>query len=140
LILTFNSEMEGEWEAINKSSSVSKVGNLMDFALSSRANHREFLPLLKKSEAAGKRRQGARKIQESRIQEGGDFPPTLSICMTLLMGEAWFTLYRDGAALSRLPPPPLRLPGANLIPSGFRAYSNRPCSRVGAIVTFYFGW
>ena len=88
-ILTFNSEMEGEWEAINKSSSVSKVGNLVDFALTRRANHREFLPLLKKSEVAGKRRQGARKIQGSRIQDGGDFPPTLSIRMTLLMGEAF---------------------------------------------------
>ena len=58
-MLTFNSEMEVECEAISKSSLVSEVGDLVDFALSRRANHREFLPLLKKSETASKERQGA---------------------------------------------------------------------------------
>jgi hypothetical protein len=45
-IVTFNSEMELEREAISNSSSVSKVGNLVDFALRLGANHREFLPPL----------------------------------------------------------------------------------------------
>jgi hypothetical protein len=93
-MLTFNSEMEVECEAIRKSSSVFQLGNLVDFALSRRANHREFLLLLKKSETAGKRRQGARKNLGVTNPERQRLPPMLSICMTLRMGGAWLIAIR----------------------------------------------
>jgi hypothetical protein len=70
LMLTFNSEMEVECEAISTSSSLSKVGDLVDLALSPRANHPEFLPLLKKSETDSKRRQGAEKIRGRGLGKG----------------------------------------------------------------------